>query len=156
MLPSAQTYTCIFRFIAKIVYTSLLPLLSCVVWHCRTWREALSQCGTAALKPWHCHDLSDRWGWGGIYTHPLPPQWISSSFCSFQLIQNKKGALSLPPLVTLSPQANLLISPSILEWKGSKTWLKSSSIDSSTQKSTWFTFWSAVVSVTLGALLLDG
>ena len=114
--------------------------------------------GTAALKPRHCHDLSDRWGWGGIYT--LPPQRLSSSFCSFQLIQNRKWALSLspslPPLVILSPQANPLISPSILEKKGSKTRLESSSIDFQTLKSTWFTFWPAVVFVTLGAWLIAG
>ena len=58
---------------------------------------------------------------------------------------NKKGALSLPPLLTSSPQANPLISPSILEGKRSKTRLESSSIDSPTQKSTWFMFWPAVV-----------
>ena len=39
--------------------------------------------GTVALKSYHYHDLSDRWGRGDIYTHPLPPQELSSSFCSF-------------------------------------------------------------------------
>ena len=52
MLQSAQTYTCILRFTAKTVYTSLLPLLSCVVQHCHTWREALPHLSrsTAATK----------------------------------------------------------------------------------------------------------
>ena len=112
--------------------------------------------GTAALEPRHCRDLSDHWGLGGIYTLPFPPQWLFFSFSSLQLAQNRKGALSLPPLLTLSPQANLLISPSILERKGSKTRLESSSIDSLTQRSTWFMFWLAVVFVTLGAWLLAG
>ena len=30
--------------------------------------------GTAALEPRHCHDLSDRWGWGGVlYLSPSSP-----------------------------------------------------------------------------------
>ena len=39
--------------------------------------------GTTALEPLHCHDLSEHWGLGGIYTLPLPPQWLSAS--SFSL-----------------------------------------------------------------------
>ena len=61
-----------------------------------------------------------------------------------------------PPLVTLSSQASPLISPSILERKMSQTRLESRSFDFPTQKSTWFTFWSVVVFITLGALLLAG
>ena len=112
--------------------------------------------GTVALEPWHCRDSSDRWELGGIYTFPLSPQWYSASSSSLQHAQNRKGALSLPPLVTLSPQANPLISPSILERKGSKTRLESSSTDFPTLKSIWFVFWPTVVFVTLGAWLLAG
>ena len=103
-------------------------------------REALLQGGTTALEPWHCRDLSDRGGLGGIYTLPLPPQWLSASSFSLQHVQNRAGALSLPSLLTSSPQANPLISPSILKEKGSQTRLESSSINFPTLKSTWFTF----------------
>ena len=29
--------------------------------------------GTAALKPWHCRDLSDRWGWGVLIPFSFLP-----------------------------------------------------------------------------------
>jgi hypothetical protein len=57
---------------------------------------------------------------------------------------------------TLSSQATPSIPPLILERKGAKTQLESSSTDFQSQKSIWFTFWLAVVFVTLGALLLAG
>ena len=113
-------------------------------------------CGTAALEQRHCRDSSDHWGLGGIYTLSFPPQRFSVSSFSLQHAQNRAGALSLPPLLTSSPQANPLISLSILKGKGSKTRLESSSIDSPTLKSTWFKFWLVVVFVTLGAWLLAG
>ena len=86
--------------------------------------------GTAALEPWHYRDLSDRWGLGVFIPflflpngYLLPPAYSSTPKTE------KEPPLSLPPLVTLSPQANPLISPSIIERKGSKTRLKSSSIE---------------------------
>ena len=51
--------------------------------------------GTAALEPRHCHDLSDRWGLGGIYTLPLSFQRYSASSSSLPHAQNRAGALSL-------------------------------------------------------------
>ena len=112
--------------------------------HCRTWAMAL---------PWLKWPLGAR----GIYTLPLPSQRYFASSSSLQHAQNRAGALSLslPPLLTSSPQANLLISPSILEGKGFKNRLESSSIDSPTLKSTWLTFWPAIVFVILGAWLLS-
>ena len=59
-------------------------------------------------------------------------------------------------IVDLKPPSKSIDFPLILEGKGSKTQLESSSIDYSTLKSIWFTFWSAVVFITLGALLLAG
>ena len=92
MLPSAQTYICILRFTTKIVYTSLLPLLSCVVQHCR--------------------DLSDRWGLGGIYTLTLNFQQYSDSFSSLQHAQNRAGALSLSlSIVDLKPSSKSIDFP---------------------------------------------
>ena len=68
--------------------------------------------GTAALEPWHCHDLSDRWGLGGIYTLPLPPRWLSASSSSLQLIQNRKEPLSLSPsIVDLEPSSKSIDFP---------------------------------------------
>ena len=104
----------------------------------------LAWCGTAALEPRHCRDLSDRWGLGGIYTLPLPPQQLSASSSSLQHAQNRVGALS-PSIVDLKPPSKSIDFPSIFEGKGSKTRLESSSIYSPTLKSTWFTFWSVVI-----------
>ena len=120
VLPSAQTYTCILRFTAKTVYTTHLPLLSCVVRHCHTWAVALLQ---------HKRLL----GAGGIYTLTFPPQWLSTSSSSLQHAQNRAGALS-PSIIDLKPPSKSIDFPSILEGKGSKTWLESSSIDSSNSK----------------------
>ena len=39
--------------------------------------------GTVALEPWHCHDLSDHWGWGNLYFSPSSP----TSLFSLPLIQ---------------------------------------------------------------------
>ena len=90
--------------------------------------------GTAAVR--HCHTWARallwlKWllGLGGIYTLPLPSQRYYASSSSLQHTKNRAWALSLPPLLTSSPQANPLISPLILEKKGSQTQLESSSID---------------------------
>ena len=115
----------------------------------------LAWCGTAALEPRHCHDLSDRWGLGVFIPFPFLPNGCLPLLPHSSSSKTERSlSLSFPPLVTLSPQANPLISPSILERKGLKTRLESSSIDFSTQKSTWFIFWPVVVFVTLGAWLL--
>ena len=106
--------------------------------------------GTAALEPRHCRDLSDRWGLGVFIPFPFLPNGCLPLLPHSSSSKTVRS-LSLPPLLTLSPQANSLISPSILERKGSKTRLESSSIDSQTQKSTWFMFWPTVVFVTLRA-----
>jgi hypothetical protein len=55
-----------------------------------------------------------------------------------------------------SSQVFLVISPSKLDRKGSKTRLERRSMDSQSLKSIWFTFWPAVVFVTFGAWLLAG
>ena len=111
--------------------------------------------GTAALEERHYRDLSDRWGLGVFIPFPFLPNG-TLHLLSHSRSSKTESSPSLLPLVTLSPQANPLIFPSILERKWSKTRLKSSSINFSTQKSTWFTFWPAVVFVTLGAWLLAG
>ena len=110
--------------------------------------------GTAALEPWHCHDLSDSSGLGGIYTFPfLSNVSLLSLNHSIRPRIEKCSSLS-PPSVTLCSQASPLISPSILKRKRCQTRLESISTDSQSLKSTWFTFWPAVVFVTLGAWLL--
>jgi hypothetical protein len=101
-------------------------------------------------------DLSDYWGLGGIY---IPFPFLSKGNLPLlpHLSMSKvEQELSLPPLLTSSVQANPLISPSILEEKGSQTRLESSSIDFPTLKSTWFMFWLVVVFITLGAWFLAG
>ena len=119
-------------------------------------REALLQGGTTALEPWHCRDLSDRWGWGYLYLSPFSPTSLFS-LPLIHLIQEQKSALlSLLHWWPWAPKHSPLIFPSILERKRSQTQLESRSFDSPTQKSTWFTFWPAVVFITLGALLLAG
>ena len=56
--------------------------------------------GTAALEPRHRRDLSDRWGLGGIYTLPLPPN----------------GSLPLLPHSSSSKtERSLFLSPSIVD-----------------------------------------
>ena len=76
----------------------------------------LAWCGTAALKPRHCHDLSDRWGWGGIYTHPLPPQRLSSS-CRFSHAQTEKELSLSPSIVDLNPPSKSIDFPINPWWK---------------------------------------
>ena len=108
-------------------------------------------------SPTAIYDLSDRWGLGGIYTFPLPPNGNLLSSSSLQHVQNRAGALSLShSIIDLKTPSKSIDFPIILEGKGSKTRLESSSIDSPTLKSTWFMFWLAIVFVTLGAWLLAG
>ena len=112
--------------------------------HCRTWATAL---------PW----LKWPLGIGDIYT--FPPSSPMSLFLPqlFSSWENRKVLFSLsPPLVTLSSQASPLIFPSIIERKRCQTQLESRSTDFQTLKSIQFTFWLAVVFVTLGAWLLAG
>ena len=80
------------------VYTSLLPLLSCMVRHCRTWTVALPR-------------LKWPLGAGGIYTLPLPPQWLSASSSSLQLIPNRKEPLSLSLHFDLEPSSKSIEFP---------------------------------------------
>ena len=88
-------------------------------------------------SPTAISNSSDRWGWGYIYTFPFLLNRTSSLLPHFSIPKTKQElCLSLNPLLTSSPQANPLISPSILEEKGSQTRLESSSIDSQTLKST--------------------
>jgi hypothetical protein len=90
---------------------------------------------------------------GGIYTFPCPPQ-PSLLLQRFTWLKIDQSSSLFLYWHTLSSQATPLISPSILERKGVKTRLESSSTDSQSQKSIWFTFWPTVVFVTLGALFL--
>ena len=108
----------------------------------------LAWCSTAAIELRHCRDLNDRWGLGVFIPFPFLPNG-SLPLLPYSSSSKIERGLSLPPLLTSSPQVNPLIFPSILEGKRSKTRLKSSSIDPPTQKSIWFTFWPAVVFVTL-------
>jgi hypothetical protein len=73
--------------------------------------------------------LSDRWKAGGIYTFPLPPptslllpQWLS-------LTEQQQALISLLHWCSSISQTFLVISPSKLERKGSKTRLERRSTD---------------------------
>ena len=37
--------------------------------------------GSATVEPWHCRNLTDHWGLGGIYTFPIPLQWLFFLLC---------------------------------------------------------------------------
>ena len=106
-------------------------------------------------SPTAIYDLSDRWGLGVYIPFPFIPNGNLPLLPHLSTSKAEQEFL-LPPLLTSSPQANPLISPSILEEKWSQTRLESSSINFPNLKSTWFTFWPAVVFVTLGAWLLAG
>ena len=109
--------------------------------HYHTWATAL---------PWLKWPLGAR---GYLYLSPSSPTSLSASL-TVQFKQKQKSASLSPPLVTLSSQGSLLISPSILKRKRCQTRLESRSTNSQTLKSTWFMFWPAVVFVTLGACQL--
>jgi hypothetical protein len=52
----------------------------------------MSQSGTATDKPWHCHNLSDRWD-HGRYLYLFPS--LTMVFLLAQLIQTDKNRLVL-------------------------------------------------------------
>ena len=97
MIPSAQSFIYILSYSAKIANTSLLPLLSCVVRHCRTWTKTL---------PWL------KWPLGaGDYLYPSP--FSLMALCLFFLTQahlNRKEPLS-PSIVDLEPSSKSIDFP---------------------------------------------
>ena len=119
----------------------------------------LAYCGRAATRERHYHRAALPWlkwplGAGGIYTFPFLSNVSLLSLNRLVRPRTKKCSSLSPPLVNLSSQASPLIFPLILERKRCQTRLESRSTDFQTLKSTWFTFWPAVVFVTLGAWLL--
>ena len=149
------SFTYILSYSAKTASTSLFTLVilpGAVVPHLER--------GTVAER--HCYSWATalpqlNWPLGLEVFIPFPSSSNGSpSSPTVQFVEEHKSALLSPPLVTLSSQASPLIFPSIIERKWSQTWLESRSFHSPTIKSTWFTFWPAVVFVTLGAWLLAG
>jgi hypothetical protein len=89
-------------------------------------------CSSAALK-WPLQSE------GYLYLSLTSPKFTSSSPMVAQIQNRPKLSLFLH-WHTLSSQATPLISPSILEREGAKTWLERRSTDSPSQKSIWFVF----------------
>ena len=69
--------------------------------------------GTAALKPRHCHDLSDRWGWRVFISILFLPNGYLLSSAHSNSSKNRKWALS-PSISDLEPSSksmDFLINP---------------------------------------------
>ena len=96
--------------------------------------------GTTALEPRHWRDLSDRWGLGVFIPFPFLPNSSLPLLPHFSTPKIEQELSLSPSIVDLKPPSKSIDFPIILEGKGSKTRLESSSIDSLTLKSTWFTF----------------
>jgi len=109
--------------------TTPSPMLSCWVWQCCTWREAVPHRGTTALRAVVPH-LSNRWEAGGYLYFSLSSITSLSSSPTVQTNENQQVLISsLLHWCPSSSQAFPLTSPSILERKRCQKWLESSSTD---------------------------